>query len=99
MFFDLVLSIGYQEKAIRFALSRNGVSENLGNGVMSLYEGCKTAVSVERELSDSFSVKIGFHQVSAVSPFLLASVTGVLAKDVRDGSLMALLYADGYCKD
>lgn len=66
---------------------------------MSLYKGCKTAVSVERELSDSFSLKIGFHQVSALSPFLFAIVTGVLIKDVRDGSLMALLYADRYCKD
>ena len=37
------------------------------NGVMPLYKSCKTAVSVEGELSNSFSVKVGVHQGSALS--------------------------------
>ena len=61
---------------------------------MSLYKGCKTAVSVDRELSSSFSVKVGVHQGSALSPFLFIMVMDVLTEDVRNASLMELLYAD-----
>ena len=61
---------------------------------MSLYKGCKTAVSVDGELSSSFSVKIGVHQWSALSPLLFVMVMDILTEDVRDGSLMELLYAD-----
>ena len=64
------------------------------NGVISLYKGCKTAVSVDGELSISFSVKVGVHQGSDLSPFLFIMVMDVLTNDVRDGSLMELLHAD-----
>ena len=36
--------------------------------VISLYKGRKTAVTVDGELSSPFSVKIGVHQGSALSP-------------------------------
>ena len=62
---------------------------------MSLYKGCKTTVSVNGEILSSFSVKIGLHQESALSPLLFIMVMDVLTEDVRDGSLMELLYADG----
>ena len=61
---------------------------------MSLYKGCKTAVSVDGELSSSFSVKVGVHQGSALSPLLFIMVMDILTEDVRDGSLMELLYKD-----
>ena len=63
------------------------------NGVMSLYKGCKNAVSVDGALSNSFSVKIGVHQGSALSPLLFIMIMDVLT-DVRDGSLMELLHRD-----
>ena len=77
-----------------FALKRKGVPEYLLNGVMSLYKGCKTAVSVDGELSSLFSVKVGVHQGFALSPLLFIMVIDVLTEDVRDASLMELLYAD-----
>ena len=61
---------------------------------MSLYKGYKIAASVDGELSNSFSVKVGAHQASALSPLLFIMVMDVLTEDVRDGSLMELLYAD-----
>ena len=61
---------------------------------MSLYKGCKTAASVDGELSVSFSVKVGVYQMSALSPLLFIMVMDVLTEDVRNGSLMELLYAD-----
>ena len=61
---------------------------------MLLYKGCKAAVSVDGELSSSFSVKVDIHQGSALSPLLLTMVIDILTEDVRNGSLMELLYAD-----
>ena len=89
------------KEVICFALRWKVVPEYLVNGVMSLYKGCKTAVSVDGELSRSFSVKVGVHQGSAFSPLLFIMVMDVLIKDVRDSSLMELLYADNlaFCEE
>ena len=81
-------------EVIRFALRRKGVPEYLVNGVMSLYKGCKTAVSVDGELSSSFFVKVGVHQGSPLSPLLFIMVMDVLTENVRDGLLIELLYAE-----
>ena len=43
-------------EVIRFVLRRKGVPEYSVDGVMFLCKGCKTAVSVNEELSSSFSV-------------------------------------------
>ena len=83
-----------QWEVICFALRRKGVTEHLVNWIMSFYKGCKTAVSVDRELSSSFSLKVGVHQGSALSTILFIMVMDVLKEDVRDGSLMELLHAD-----
>ena len=80
-------------EVIRFALTWKGVPEYLVNGVMSLYKGCEAAASVDGELSSKFSVKFGVHQGSVLSPLLVIIVMGVLTEDVRDSSLMELLYA------
>ena len=81
-------------EVVCFALRQKGIPEHLVNGVMSLYKGCKFAVSVDGELSISFSVKVDVHQGFALSPLLFIMVMDVLIEDVRDGSLMELLYAD-----
>ena len=61
---------------------------------MSLYKGCKTAASVDGELSSSFSVKVFVHQGSVLSPLLFIMVMDVLTEDVSDNSLVELFYAD-----
>ena len=81
-------------EVIYFALGQKGVPEYLVRGVVSLYKGCKTAVSVDGELSSSFSVKVSIHQRSALSPLLFIMVIYVLTENVRDVSLMELMYAD-----
>ena len=80
-------------EVIGFVLRQKGVPENLVNGVMSPYKGSKTTASVDGELSRSFSVKVGVNQGSALSPPLFIIVIDVLTEDVRDGSLIYLLYA------
>ena len=61
---------------------------------MSLYEGAKTRVRVDSELSEEFKVKVGMHQGSVLSPFLFAVVVDVVTEFARDGVLSELLYAD-----
>ena len=73
-----------QREVIHFALRQN-VPEYLVNGVMSLYKGCKTTDSVDGELSKSFSVKVGVHQRSAISPLSFIMIMDVLTKHVKDG--------------
>ena len=71
-----------------------GITKYLVNGVMSLCKGCKTAVSIERESPNSFSVEVGFHSGSALKPTSFVIVMDVLTDDVRNGSLLELLCAD-----
>ena len=76
--FDLV-----QREVLCFSVRLKVVQEYLVNEAMSLYKGCETAVSVDGELSSSFSVKVGVHQGSVLSPVLLIMVMDVLTEDVR----------------
>ena len=81
-------------EVICFALRQKGVPEYLVNRVMSLYKGCKMAVSVDGGTIKLFSVNVGVHQESALSPLLFIMVMDVLTEDLKDGSLMELLCAD-----
>ena len=85
-----------QREVVHFALRQKGVPEYSVDGVMSLYKDCKTRVSVDGELSSSFSVKVGVCLESALSLFLFIMVMDVLTEDVRDGSLLELLYVDDF---
>ena len=72
--FDLV-----SREVICSVFKRKSVLEYLVNGVMSLYKGCKTAVSVDGELSSNlFYVKCDVHQSSALSPLLFIMAMDVL---------------------
>lgn len=50
---------------------------------MSPFQGFKTVVLVEGELSDYFSMKAGVHQRSALGPLLFAIVIYALTEDMR----------------
>ena len=70
-------------EVICFVLGQKCVPEYLVDVVISLYKGYKTAVSVDGELSSSFSVKGGVHQGSALSPLLFIMVMDVLTRCQR----------------
>ena len=63
-------------------------------GIVSLYNVCKTAVTVNGELLESFHIQVGAHGESVLSSLLFITVADVLTEDVRDGLLLELLYAD-----
>ena len=59
-------------EVVWYALRQKGVTEDLVDGVISLFKCCKTAVSVDGELSSSFSVKVDALQGSAWVHFNLS---------------------------
>ena len=61
---------------------------------MSLYEAAKTRVSVDFFLLEEFEVKVGMHQGSVLSLFLISLVAYFVTEFVREGALNELLNAD-----
>ena len=52
-----------------------------------VYEGVKTRVRVDCELSEEFEVNVGMYQGSVLSPFVFAVVVDVVTELAREGSL------------
>ena len=83
-----------QRKVLEWAMRKKQIPEVLGRSVMRLYEGTKTWVRVDSELSEVFEVKVEMHQGSVLSPFLFAVVVDVVTEFAREGALSEWLYAD-----
>ena len=81
-------------KVLEWALRKKRIPEVLVISVGRLYEGAKTRVRVDSELSKEFEVKVGMHQGSVLSPFLFAVVVDVVTEFARDRAVSELLYAD-----
>ena len=81
-------------KALDWAMRKKGIPEVLVRPVMSLYEGAKTRLRVDSELSEEFEVKVGMNQGSVLSPFLIAVVVDAVKEFVREGAPSELPYAD-----
>ena len=72
-----------QRKVLEWAIRKKGISEVFVRSVMSLYEGAKTRVRVDSELSEEFEAKVWMHQGSVLSPFLFAVVVDVVTEFAR----------------
>ena len=59
-------------------MSKKGIPQALVRSVMSVYEGAQTRVRVDYVLGEEFEVKVGMHQGSVLSLFLIAVVVDVL---------------------
>ena len=81
-------------RVLEWAMRKRGIPEAMVRAVMSLYEGANTRVRVGLELSEEFEVKVGVHQVSALSPLLFAIVVDVITESVRNGLMSEMLYTD-----
>ena len=58
-------------KVLEWAMRKNGIPEVLVRSMMSLYEGAKTRVRVDSDLSEQFEVKVGMHQDLSCHLFFL----------------------------
>ena len=77
-----------------YCLRKSGIQETYVKVVQDMYNGSLTAVRSAVGMTKEFSVKVGLHQGSALSPFLFAIVMDRLTDDVRKVSPWNMLFAD-----
>ena len=81
-------------KVLEWAMRKKGVPDVLVRSVMSLYEGAKTRVRADSELSEELEAKTWMHQGSVLSPLLFEVMVDVVTEFAREGAQSELLYAD-----
>ena len=75
-------------------MRRKEVLENEVKAIIEMYDSIKTSVNMGCMRSNSFEVKVGVYQGSILSPLLLAIVMDEVTRDIREGVVKELLYAD-----
>jgi len=81
-------------EVIRCAMHKLGVEEWLVSAVMSMDTGAKTVIRTVNCNSNAFEVKVGMHQVSALSSLLFVIVMEALSREFRVALPWELLFAD-----
>ena len=77
-----------------YCMRKSGILEKYVQLVQDMYEGSKTMARCAVGTTESFKVKVGLHQGSALSPFLLAVIMDWLTNEVRREPLWTMLFAD-----
>ena len=66
-----------------YCMRKSGIAGKYTRLVQDMYEESKTVVSCAVETKESFKLKVGLHQRSALSPFLFAVIMDRLMDKVR----------------
>ena len=77
-----------------WSLRQLGVKEWLVNVIKAMYADVTTTIKMREGESSAFSVKVGVHQGSVLSPLLFIVVLEALSLHFREGLPWELLYAD-----
>ena len=77
-----------------WALRKLGVEEWMVKVIQSLYTNARSQVRINGSFCKDFTVKVGLHQGSVLSPLLFIIVLEALSRDFRTGCPKELLYAD-----
>ena len=75
-------------------MRKSEIAEKYVRPVHDMYEGSKTVVRCEVGTTESFKVKVGLHQGSALSPYLFAVIMNRLTNEVRREPPWTMLFAD-----
>ena len=77
-----------------YCMRKSGIVEKYVQLVQDMYEGSETVVRCAVETTESFKVKVGLHQGSALNPFLFAVIMDRLTNEVRRETPWTMLFAD-----
>ena len=85
----------------RCCMRKSGIAKKYVRLVQDMYEQSETVVRYATETTESFKIKVGLHQGSALSPFLFAVIMDRLTDEVRRESPWTMLFADDIviCKE
>ena len=75
-------------------MRKSGIVEKYVRFVQDMYEESEIVVRCEVGTIESFKVKVGLHQGSALSPFLFAVIIDRLTDEVRREPPWMMLFAD-----
>ena len=81
-------------EVVWWALRTLGVDEWIVSVIRAMYEDATTSVKLNGKESKGFSVRVGVHQGSGLSPLLFIIVLEALSRAFREGLPMELFYAD-----
>ena len=87
------------QEELRCCMRKSGIVKKYVQLVQDMYEGSKTVVRCAVGTTESFKVKVGLHQGSALSPFLFAVIMDRLTNEVRREPPWTLLFADELTKE
>ena len=73
---------------------RKGISIKYIDIIKDMYDGVVANVRTCRGITSDFSITIGLHQGSALSPFLFAIVMDELTRAIQDEIPWCMLFAD-----
>ena len=78
-------------KVMKWAMRKKSLPEVIVRAVMTLYHGEKTKVRVGSESSEEFSVQVGVHQGSVLSPLVFAIAVDVISENTREELMNEIL--------
>ena len=81
-------------KELWYCMRKSGIVEKYVQLVQDIYEGSETVVRCVAGTKESFNVKFGLHQESALSPFLFAVIMDRLTNKVNIEPPWAMLFAN-----
>ena len=82
------------QEELWYCMRKSGIVEKYVRLVQDMYEGSETVVRCAVGTTESFKVKIGLHQGSALNPFLFAVIMDRLTDEVRRQPSWTMLFAD-----
>ena len=81
-------------KELWYCMRKSGIVEKFLQLVQDMYEGSETVVRCAVGTTESFKVKVGLHQESALNLFLFAVIMDRLTDEVRREPSWTMLFAD-----
>ena len=77
-----------------WCMRSKGVLEKYIRLIKGMYHQCVTVVQCVSSTSEPFAVEVGWHQGSALSPFLFAIIMDALTDGIRKNTPHQMMFAD-----